>query len=185
MIPVIRAFREFAEDRRGAVLVELGFAIPVLMMILIGCFEATRYVLLNQKLDRAASAVADLVAQQSALTEAQLNDLFDAAERIVEPFDLSAAGQVVVSSVYRAGANPATIVWQRESAAGATSEIGDEGAAATLPGGFVVNTGENVIVAEVFYDYRPFFLRTVFDPVLLYHNAFNRPRDKVLTQVTP
>lgn len=179
------AFREFACDRRGAVLVELAFAVPVLMVILLGCFEATRYVLLNQKLDRAASAVADLVAQQSALTEAQLDDLFDAASRIIEPFDLAAAGQVIVSSVYREDDDPASVVWQRESAAGATSAIGDEGAAATLPAGFVVNTGENVIVAEVFYDYTPFFLSTVFEPVSLYHNAFNRPRDKVLTQVTP
>lgn len=53
----------FCREKRGSVFAELGFAMPVLVLILLGCFEASRYVLLHQKLDRAASAVADLVAQ--------------------------------------------------------------------------------------------------------------------------
>src|SRR5690606_39143569 len=105
--------RRLARDRSGAAMIELAFAVPVLTLILLGGCEATRYVLLNQKLERAAAATADLVAQLDGITEAQLDDLFDAATEAVEPFDLAADGRIVVSSIYRMDANPATVAWQR------------------------------------------------------------------------
>ena len=187
MTPCIRLLRNFIEDRRGAALIELAFAVPVLTLVLLGCFEATRYVLLHQKLDRAASTTADLVAQQDGITTAQLDDLFEAATRVMEPYDLGANGRIIVSSVYRPDAAAATVAWQRLTVAGiaATSEVGGEGATATLPAGFTVDAGENVIVAEVFYNYTPFFLNTVFEASLVSHNAFNRPRISNLTQITP
>src|SRR5690606_17326544 len=94
-------FRRFGADRSGAALIELAFAIPVLVIVLLGCFEATRYVLLHQKMNRAAASTADLVAQLSAVTDAQLTDLFDAASQLLEPYDLGANGRVIVSSVHR------------------------------------------------------------------------------------
>ena len=48
--------RRFVADQRGAALIELGFAVPVLVAILLGCFETTRYVLLHQKMSRAAAS---------------------------------------------------------------------------------------------------------------------------------
>lgn len=187
MNPCFRLLRRFAEDCRGTALIDLAFAVPILVVVLLGCFEATRYVLLHQKLDRAASATADLVAQQDGITTAQLNDLFDAASQLMEPYDLGGSGRVIVSSVYRPNSNPATVIWQRQTATGvaATSELGAAGATAVLPAGFTLDIGDNVIVAEVFYDYTPFFLGTVFDAMQLYHNAYNRPRISDLTQVTP
>ena len=187
MTPCIRLLRDFIEDRRGAALIELGFAVPVLTLVLLGCFEATRYVLLHQKLDRAASTTADLVAQQDGITTAQLDDLFEAATRVMEPYDLGANGRIIVSSVYRPGAAAATVVWQRLTAAGiaATSELGAAGATAALPAGFTVDAGENVIVAEVFYSYTPLFLSAMFEATQVSHNAFNRPRISNLTQITP
>lgn len=179
--------RRLVGDCSGAAMIELAFAVPVLTLILLGCFEATRYVLLNQKLERAAGATADLVAQLDGITVAQLADLFDAAAATMEPFDLVADGRIVVSSVYRPGSDPATVAWQRldDGSLGASSEIGAVGADAALPTGFVVDAGENVIVAEVFYDYTPFFLDTAFLAGQLYHSAYNRPRIGNLTQITP
>jgi hypothetical protein len=40
-------------------------------------------------------------------------------------------------------------------------------------------------VAEVFYNYTPLFLSTVFEATQFSHNAFNRPRISNLTQITP
>jgi len=187
MTRCLRLIRRFAEDCRGTALIDLAFAVPVLVVVLLGCFEATRYVLLHQKLDRAASATADLVSQQSALTTAQLNDLFDAASQLMEPYDLGASGRLFVSSVYRPGAAAATVAWQRQTATGinVVSAVGVEDATAALPPGFTLDVGDNVIVAEVYYDYTPFFLNTVFDALQLYHNAYNRPRERSLTQITP
>lgn len=179
-------FRRFGADRSGAALIELGFAVPVLVIVLLGCFEATRYVLLHQKMNRAAASTADLVAQLSAVTDAQLTDLFDAASQLLKPYDLGANGRIIVSSVHRPdAADPPEIAWQRLSSGGipATSNIGAEGADAALPPGLTVDAGENVIVTEVFYSYEPFFLGTLFEPSEITHDAFNRPRIKNLTQV--
>ena len=56
-------FGRFASDRRGSVIVELAFAVPVAIIIITGSYDAARLVLLHQKIDRASSAMADLVSQ--------------------------------------------------------------------------------------------------------------------------
>lgn len=186
MTGIAGLLRRFGADRSGAALIELAFAVPVLVVVLLGCFEATRYVLLHQKMNRAAASTADLVAQLSAVTDAQLTDLFDAASRLLEPYDLGANGRVIVSSVHRPDAAvPPVIAWQRLSSGGipATSNVGAEGDDAALPPGLTVDAGENVIVTEVFYSYEPFFLGTLFEPSQFVHDAFNRPRINNLTQV--
>ena len=46
-----------------------------------------------------------------------------------------------------------------------TSTIGAPGNTATLPSGLILRTGENVIAAEVFYQFTPYFLGSVFGEV--------------------
>jgi len=174
-------------DRRGAILAELAIVLPVLVVILLGCFEATRFVLLHQKLDRAASTMADLVAQSDGITVAQINDLFTAAADQLSPFDLAANGRVIVSSITRPTVAAAQVAWQRLSSGtlSATSAVGSEGATAVLPVGLIVRTGENIIVAESFYNYSPFFLNSFLSPAVFRHVAFNRPRLINLSVISP
>ena len=44
---------------------------------------------------------------------------------------------------------------------------------------------ENVIIAEVFYDYEPVFFGTVFEDRVLYHSSYNRPRLQNLNAISP
>ena len=98
-----RKFREFRDDRSGASLIELGFAMPVLLMLLLGGVEIARYVLLHQKLDRVSSSIADLVSQAELVSVADLQNIFDAAQFVAKPFDLPALGTVIVSSITNPG----------------------------------------------------------------------------------
>jgi Flp pilus assembly protein TadG len=178
----------FARDRRGSVLMELAIGLPILVMILLGCFEAARFVLLDQKLARVAASTADLTAQADGISEAQITDLFSAADDTAKPFDLAGDGRVIITSVTRPTAADATVAWQRISTGtvAATSAIGTAGQTATLPAGLTVRQGENVIVAEVFYNYAPVFIgATNFTTASLYEVAYNRPRVINLSQVTP
>jgi Flp pilus assembly protein TadG len=178
----------FGRDRRGSVLMELAIGLPILVMILLGCFEAARFVLLDQKIARVAASTADLVAQADGITEAQITDLFSAADDTATPFDLAGAGRVIITSVSRPTSADATVAWQRISAGtvAATSTIGAAGQTATLPAGLTLQQGENVIIAEVFYNYAPVFIgATKFTATSLYQVAYNRPRIINLTQVTP
>lgn len=175
-------------DCRGAIAVEFAIVAPVLVALMIGTFEVTRYVLLHQKLDRMAVAASDLVAQGETITVAQLADIFAATELIAEPFAIGADGVVIVSSAYRpTGSSTTSVAWQRSGTGslGATSSLGTEGAPATMPSGFLLKEGESVIVAEVYYQFRPMFAPNLVPASQLYHRAVFRPRRGTLDTIAP
>ncbi len=170
--------RRLRASEKGGVMMEAGFAIPLLIVMLLAGFEISRLTLLNQKIDRAATSMADLVSQTKNLTTAQLTDMFAATKSVMEPFDVSGSGRVIVSSIGAVGANPTTIFWQRAGSGSiiATSKIGAEGGTPTLPAGMNIVAGEGLIVAEVFYDYTPFIFWDFVAASQLYQRAFFRPR---------
>ena len=180
--PLKSRLEDFRSDRRGAVLVELAFAVPVAIIIIIGCFDTARLVLLHQKVDRASAAMADLVAQPQVFNpDGDLDSLYAAATRLVEPFDLATNGLVIISEVQGQPNDTGIIAWQRSGAGGysGSSNIGSEGGTATLPSTFTtIREGETLVVAEVFYDYEPLFLDYVLGAQLIEHQAFRRPRQR-------
>jgi Flp pilus assembly protein TadG len=175
-------------DRRGAIAVEFAIVAPVLVALMVGTFEVTRYVLLHQKLDRMAVAASDLVSQGETISTAQLADIFAATELIAEPFSIGADGVVIISSAYRAtGTLTTKVAWQRTGTGTLTaaSTLGLQGANATLPSGFTLKEGESVIVAEVFYQFRPMFAPNLVPVARLYHRAVFRPRRGTLNTILP
>ena len=184
-----KIIRSFQGDERGVAAVEFGLVLPILLTILTGCFEAGRLILLHQKLDRASASVADLVTRESSLTVAMLNDFYLAAQRQTMPFDLPVRGRVIVSSVFLPDVDEDPEVrWQCQGGgalSGQTSEIGTEGGDAALPDTFDLVQGENVIVAEVLYDYEPFIFDGIFEAHTLHHTSYTKPRlDDLLTKPT-
>jgi Flp pilus assembly pilin Flp len=179
----------FLRDQVGVAAVEFGLAIPILMIIFMGCFEAGRYLLLHQKLDRASTSVADLASLSGTISAAALADIYSAADHQTEPFDLLGQGRVILSSVYRDPSTPTVtnVLWQCQGGGaltGQTSKIGEAGKPATLPAYFPVDINENVVVAEVLYDYKPFLFQNmfqhVFAPKKLRHTSYTRPRGALL-----
>ena len=164
-------------DRTGSALIELGAVLPILVLLAMGGTEIARYALLNQKLDRVASTMGDLVAQSETLTAAQVDTLFAATAPVVWPFDMTQGGTVIVSSVSLQG-GVARINWQRRGggALTAASKIGVAGGVATLPTGMVVRTGDTLIIAEVWFNFAPVLYPEVAPAARLYHSAFFRPR---------
>jgi len=180
---VFSTIRRFLREDRGAIAIEFGLVISVLIVILMGCFEAGRYILLNQKLDRTSSSVADLISQANAVTSGVLTDVYAAADEQTEPFDLVGHGRVIISSIYKPDTNPAKVSWQCKgggSYTAATSKIGNKGADANMPTTLPVDVGENIVVAEVFYDYKPFLFNGIFKPSVFRHTSFMRPRGSLL-----
>ena len=48
-----------------------------------------------------------------------------------------------------------------------------------LPASFTtIREGETLVVAEVFYDYEPLFMDYVFEPQVIEHQSFRRPRQR-------
>ncbi len=178
--------RRLARERRGGVLVETAFAMPVLAVLLLGCIEMAQYLLIHQKLNRAASTMADLVSQPATISATEVDQLFDAAQHLLQPFDLEANGYVIVTSVSRDQGDPtATIDWQREGGGSlmASSRIGVPNGPAEMPDGFEVREGENLIAAEIFYDYQPMFFSSLFHESVVWHHAYRRSRLGTLSTI--
>ncbi len=181
-----RFLRRLFGDRRGTLAVELGVALPILLTLALTGIEVTRYVLLNQKIERSSVTLADLVTQANNMSQAQLNALFDATQFVMSPYDLPANGQLIVSSISSTGTASPRVNWQRSfGGGGGGSAFGVEGGNAILPTGFVVRDGESIVVTEAFYDYEPAFFDSLLEPTTLYSFAIFRPRFSALTTIAP
>lgn len=182
-----RRFREF-HPQRGNILIETAVTLPFLLILLLGVVEVSRYVLLHQKLDRAATTVADLVSRSDGLGVGELDDYFVAAERILQPFTFEGDGVVIVSSLYREDADSDPVVqWQQQGAGtlADSSQFGAEGAGAVLPTGFFLNPSENTIAVEVIYDYDPWLFPDVIPTETIRHMSLFRPRIDDLVTLGP
>lgn len=184
-----RGLRRLFGDREGVSLIEFAFMAPILVSLLIGSFEIARFVLLNQKLNRLASNSSDLVTRSETMSEAELDNIFAAGEFITSPFKLANKGVVIISSVSNPGPNnttPPIVNWQQKSDAGSSfaSGVGVEGGQATLPGDLALRVGQDIIISEVIYDFKPVMFAEMTDKDL-YHVSFHRPRLGELTTLTP
>jgi TadE-like protein len=168
----------------GNVAVEFALTLPVLMLLMLGSAEMGRFVILHQKVDRVAVTTSDLVSRAETIKESDLEDIFDAADLVAQPFDLSNLGIVIVSAITNNGSG-ARVAWQRSGGGSAThtSQIGTQGGAATLFADFEVRQGETAIIAEVFYDFEPFLSELIVEPQTLYRRAHHRPRLGTLTEI--
>ena len=169
----------------GNVAVEFALTLPVLMLLMLGSAEMARFVILHQKVDRVAVTMSDLVARAETIKESELDDIFEAADIVAQPFDLHNLGIVIVSAITNEDGSGARIAWQRsgDGAASHTSQIGTQGGAATLSADFEVREGETAIIAEVFYDFEPFLSELIVRPQTLYRRAHHRPRLGTLEEI--
>ncbi|MEM7222691.1 MAG: TadE/TadG family type IV pilus assembly protein [Pseudomonadota bacterium] len=172
------AIARFCRGREGSVMVEFAFAATLFFLLLLGGFEVGRFMLLHQKLSRVAADSSDLVSRAEELTAADVQQVFEAAEFILNPFDLGDDGLLIITSVSTIANETPSIDWQFDGAGTGTgtSEIGSgAGQTAVLPDGFTMRPDENVIIAEVFYDYEPFF-GVVTTSQTIYYTGTHRPR---------
>ena len=143
--------------RRGVAATELAIALPMLMLLMLGGAELSRYVSTHLKLEKISYTIADVTSQEDSATIAGLDQTLLAASTIMEPFEFPPNGVVFITSVARTGSGAATVMWQYSG--GGTleqeSNIGNVGEVASLPGNFTLNASENVIISEVFYLYQP------------------------------
>jgi Flp pilus assembly protein TadG len=169
----------------GNVAVEFALTLPILMLLMLGSAEMARFVILHQKVDRVAVTTSDLVSRAETINEGDLDDIFEAADFVAQPFDLANLGIVIVSAITNDDGSGARVAWQRSGGGTSThtSQIGIEGGLATLTTDFEVREGETAIIAEVFYDFEPFLSALIVEPQTLYRRAHHRPRLGTLDEV--
>ncbi|MBY0407902.1 MAG: pilus assembly protein [Rickettsiales bacterium] len=159
--PTSARLRAFRQEEEGLAFLEFAITIPFLMALLLGGVEITRYILITQKVEKVAVTISDVVSQGSTISTAGLNSIITAAQQVMLPYSFGANGYVIVTSVRQTGAytvsNPPRVAWQYGGGGTWThsSQIGTPGTAATLPNNMTLFDKDNLIVTEVFYNFRP------------------------------
>jgi Flp pilus assembly protein TadG len=176
---------KFLKDERGVTAIEFALVLPVVLLILLGCFEVPRFVLICQRIARTSSGVADLVAQaDEPITANQMNDIFTAAKIMMQPYDIVANGRIYVSSINNPSGNGVTLTWQKNNGGtvSTASKLGLAGSnpSTKIPATLVPGSNEEVLASEVYFNYTPVFSNLIYSGSQLYLIAFTRPRNKNL-----
>jgi hypothetical protein len=187
----MRSLKSFITCSHGISFVEFALILPVLMLFLFGTIEVARYAIINQKLDKAANAMADFATQGSNIRSVDLDTYASSLDQIMHPFTFS--GTVIFTSIvhYDNGVPPCTdsnvicISWQATRLGGDNSQIGAVGGSPSLPDGYIVDAGQNVIAAEVYLNYSPMLAVTgTLIPPLVDHKMYKvvvyKPRQRNL-----
>ncbi len=185
-----RMMNTLVNDERGVAAIELAVVLPMLMTLFLGVVEISNFVLVNQRTEKMAHTIADVVSQGEAITTAELDNILSATSEIMKPFPFASLGHVIITSVHRNVNDTPKVAWQYEGGGtlkNTRSNFGGTGFASPLPEGFTLNERETVIIAEVFYNHEN-LITNIFngsDPQL-YKYAFYKPRlgalDAISTQ---
>ena len=159
----------FKSSQDGVAYLEFAICLPVLIIMLMGAIEMTRFIIITQKVEKTAFTLSDIISQGKTISTSDLDKMMYAASQVMLPYTMAGDGRVVVSSVKQDNSvnSLPTIQWQYVSQgangswAGQTSQLGAGGTNATpgstviLPGNLTLNDQDNVVVTEVFYNYQP------------------------------
>lgn len=137
----------FGKDRSGVSAVEFALILPAFAVLFFGSIEVSFLLTVDRKVTQTASALGDLTARGTTLTEAEMNDIFAASSAVFAPYDGSAARMRVTSIKMIDGETK--VSWSR--AKNMTAYADDS--PISVPSGLLID-GQSVIFSEVSYDYQ-------------------------------
>jgi Flp pilus assembly protein TadG len=112
MSRLLKLFGAIARDKRGVAAVEFAFVVPLLLCMYFVTLEASQGIETDKKVNRIASNVADLIAQQTDITPAEVMAIMDIAKTTVAPYNRSTPTIEVISIQLDNSATPvAKAVW--------------------------------------------------------------------------
>ncbi|WP_426955194.1 TadE/TadG family type IV pilus assembly protein [Muricoccus radiodurans] len=158
-IPPTRAGRRGI--RSGSAAVEFALLLPFLLILFVATAEAVGYLRTWYRLEQAASSAASAASRLEVMNTTAVSGLFEAARAVADPYiawntgpSMTAARTVISAISSPSGSN--VVAW--------TCSRGDAGLAprvagtASIPGGFVLPTGESVVVVEIVNDTAPWMV---------------------------
>lgn len=172
----LRVFRprDLRRDKRGVAAVEFALILPMFVMIYMCSVEITELLLANRRVENLAASAADIVARDTMVTDAELNDLETALDLLLSP-NTSAGMSARVSSITIDTDGSAEVVWSRSYNDYPALAAGDD--VVDLPSDLTEDDNTPSIVrAEVIYDYQSPLRWMLPGPFRLTHSEYRRPR---------
>ncbi|MDE2006473.1 MAG: pilus assembly protein [Rhodospirillales bacterium] len=156
--------------RRGTAALEFALVAPVLVALATGCVGLVQLVRVDMDLSQSAQTMAQLIANQTTITPAQMTDFCAGAFDTMTPY-VTTGLTISVASVTHGGGGIGTD-WN-DTSCGSGTAIASPGtlAASLLPG-----TGDSAIVAQASYTYHNPLALVLPALFSLSATAYARPR---------
>ena len=172
IIPILQRFRR-AKD--GLAAVEFAFILPVLITMFFGTVEMSNALGARADVTAIASTAADLVAQQSNVTNADMTNVMSALNSILYPYPTSTA-TIVISSVVVDNSGNGKVAWS-DAQNGTARTVGSTIPTTILPAGLLTaGSGQGIIMAEITYNYSSTSTQVMKLPISMSNVFFAKPR---------
>lgn len=198
--------QRFIKHQGGVALIEMAIILPVLLVLVLGATEVTRFVVANMRLQKSVYVITDIVAQSSPATwernegELTMAKIQSALAQFRRTMGGAAGNRVmIVTSVQRVGLGDTLVRWQQSGggsrSSGVTSVVTQAGPCGgcadiamqpvNMSAGYDISgmrADENMIVGEGYYYYTPMMNPLLsafgldFPPRLLHRVMFMHPR---------
>lgn len=169
---ILQTARRFVRENRGISAVEFALLVPIMVTLFIGGTEITQGITIKRKTTIATRTIADLVSQDTSITNAEMTAIFGATTSVMAPYPAGNL-KLIVSSVAIAQNGNATIVWS-DAYNGATART--VGSPVTLPDGLNAFPNTTLIWAEAEYAYTPVIGYVISGTMNLKDKLYLRPR---------
>lgn len=110
-------FNRLRLENDGVSAVEFAMILPFMFFLLIGMTTVAEYLNQDRKVSRIANTVADLIAQEEAVSGTDLDDLLEIGEEMLNPYSTTDL-QVIVASVTFDEDGDASVDWSRDTTSG-------------------------------------------------------------------
>jgi Flp pilus assembly protein TadG len=161
--------KHLIKDRRGAAAVEFAFIAPVMILMYYGLAELTQGMMADRRASHVASAIGDLVAQDTVINTTEMNDIFNVGKAIIAPFPTSGLS-MRVTSIRKDSTGAIQVMWSKSS-----GSMGVLSTVSSVPTGLIANN-ESVILAESSYVYNSATKKALPNAMTFTQKYYLKPR---------
>ncbi len=163
-----RLLARFADDRCGVSAVEFALLAPIMIALYLGLVEISDGIGVDRKVSLTAAALANLAAQETAISASGMTNILDASSAIVAPY--SAANLKLTVSCLNIDSNKTvTVKWS------VTRNGTPLSGTVTIPADLQVADSQ-LILAQASYDYTPVIGYTITGTLTLSDRMYMGPR---------
>jgi len=164
-----RMSKLFSGNEHGVAATEFALVLPFLLLLLMGVIEFSNVMTVERKLLNSMQTTADLIGQQTDVTDADLTNIFTAAELTMSPFDTAPLTVGIASVVFDASTGAPSLGWSS----------GLNGGEVVNPTTLAVGHGEpgsSIIIVSGVYSYTPLIDLILPNALTLEEISYMRPR---------
>ena len=167
---IVKSIARLAGEQSGVSAIEFAVLLPVMMTLYLGSVETTQGIATSRKVTLTAHTLADLSSQYTAITNADMSNILNAASAIMAPYPVNGM-QAAVSELSVNAQGQATVTWSDtlNRTARAVGQVVPIPTALAVPNTYL-------LLSEVQYSYNPTYGYVLTGPLTLSDQMYMRPR---------